>query len=299
MVARKGRFSRWFGANVLRLYSPPSLVSRQNALQKWAAVKVRGELPTLYHFDVHLTDHCNLNCKGCVHFSNICKQWFVDPEKFADDMRVMSQRVNVAQIFLLGGEPLLHPQIDALVRTARRFFPKTRICVVTNGLLLMKMKDSFWRTLAEENIVLICEAYPIELPMDEIREAAASFGVTLEWTSQGGRFYKLPIDLEGTQSAEDSFRRCSGITNCPLYRDGRLYPCAYPPYVDAFTERFGLDGPCASDADSISVRDNDGAAIVEFMKRPIPFCRHCDFNHFVEYEWDRSKREIDEWTVSR
>lgn len=30
--------------------------------------------PRLESFQVHLTDVCNLNCKGCGHFSNIAKE---------------------------------------------------------------------------------------------------------------------------------------------------------------------------------------------------------------------------------
>ena len=297
VVAGKGRWGRWFSTSVRRLYDPPSMVSRQSALARWVSVDVKGQLPTLYHFDIHITDHCNLNCKGCVHFSSICEPRFADPEEFADDMHAMAARLRVEQIFLLGGEPLLHPRVDEFVGIARDCFPDTRICLVTNGVLLMKMGESFWRALAGSNTVLICEAYPISLPTEAIRARAADYGVQLEWTGHG-KFYKLPIDPDGTQDPKDSFRRCSGITNCPLYKDGRLYPCAYPAYVDAFSRRFGLTGLVATDADSISVRDNDGASIMEFMRRPVPFCRHCDFDHFEEYPWDHSKRTIDEWTVS-
>lgn len=298
VVARKGRLSRWVGFNVLRLYRPPSLVSRTSRLSEWIAVNLRHELPTLYHFDVHLTDHCNLNCKGCIHFSSICKPWFVDPERFADDMDAMSRRLNVSQIFLLGGEPLLHPEVAVLLGTARRCFPRSRICVVTNGVLLMGMGEEFWRTMAEEQVVLICEAYPIGLPNEAITARAAEYGVSLEWTGEGATFYKLPIDVTGSQDPADSFRRCEGITNCPLYKDGRLYPCAYPPYVHALSERFGLDGLQVLGADSISIRDHDSEAIVDFLRRPVPFCRYCDFDHFDEYAWTRgTDRTVDEWTV--
>jgi hypothetical protein len=298
VVRRTGRVSRWVGFKILRLYEPPSLVSRQSAVSAWFDANVRHELPTLYHFDIHLTDHCNLNCKGCAHFSSLCKPWFVDPTDFAEDMKVMSERVRVQQIFLLGGEPLLHPEIVPLMKTARHCFPKTRICTATNGLLLMRMSDEFWRTLVEERIVLVVDGYPIDLPRAAIIARAAEFGVALEWTSESGRFFKVPLDLSGSQNPTMSYRRCGGITNCPLYKHGRLYPCAYPPYIDAFREQFGIEELAEDEQDSISVSESSGEQIVEFLKRPIPFCRYCDFDHFEEYDWGRSSRTIDEWTTA-
>ena len=34
--------------------------------------------------EIHLVDHCNLNCGGCNHFSPIAKPWFIDPNYFKD-----------------------------------------------------------------------------------------------------------------------------------------------------------------------------------------------------------------------
>ena len=41
-------------------------------------------LPVL---EVHLTDHCNLNCKGCSHFSNISDEFFLDKNDFERDLK--------------------------------------------------------------------------------------------------------------------------------------------------------------------------------------------------------------------
>lgn len=43
-------------------------------------------------------------------------------------------------------------------------------------------------------------------------------------------------------------------------------------------------------------QDIDGFAITEFLQRAILFCRFCDFEHFREFDWNRTSRSIDEWT---
>lgn len=296
VVKRESAARRWFNRDVLRLHYPGSLTSRQGTLGRWFATNVRHELPTLYHFDIHITDHCNLNCRGCGHFSNLCSPTFLDLEAFRGDMAAMAAKLRVEQIYLLGGEPLLHPRVSEFIRAAREYFPDTRIYVVTNGSLVMRQDDEFWKAMADTHTILMCDAYPIGLPVGEINAKARETRVSAEWTDDRELFFKVPLDVSGTQDPADSYRRCGGINNCPLYKDGRLYPCAYTAYIDVFTERFGIEDMRVSDKDSIAIRENDSSSILKFMMRPVPFCRHCDFDHFEMYEWGRTERKIEEWT---
>ena len=39
-----------------------------------------------------------------------------------------------------------------------------------------------------------------------------------------------------------SFYGCQGFNNCPIVRDGRLYPCAYAAFADVFREHASLRG---------------------------------------------------------
>jgi hypothetical protein len=294
-VARESAASRWFWRHVMRRYLP-SMVSRQSRLTRWFDTRVLGHRPRLYHFEIHITDHCNLNCKGCGHFSNLCKPTFLDLDAFESDMAAVARRLRVDQIFLLGGEPLLHPRVDGFVRAARRCFPTTRICLMTNGTLVTRMSQDVWRALAETGTVLLCDLYPIDLPRDAIDAMGVENGVAVEWTGYRDSFFRLPIDVQGLQDAADSFRRCSGVCNCPMVRDGRIYPCAYAAYADVLSGEFGLEGIEAGEADSRSVHDDsDPADLMEFLLNPIPWCRHCDFDHFTMFPWGRSSRELNEW----
>ena len=33
-------------------------------------------------FDIHLVDHCNLNCKGCLHFSPLSEEKYLEIQSF-------------------------------------------------------------------------------------------------------------------------------------------------------------------------------------------------------------------------
>ena len=71
---------------------------------------------TKIRFEVHIAEHCNLNCKSCNNFSCIAEPEFVDVEEFRKDFARMGEIFSheCEQIYLIGGEPLLNPDIILL-----------------------------------------------------------------------------------------------------------------------------------------------------------------------------------------
>lgn len=296
VVVRETAARRFIQKHILRLYYPKSMVSRESAPVRWFRTRVLRRKPRLYHFETHITDHCNLNCKGCGHFSNLSPKHFETLEAFERDMGAMARLFEVEQIFLLGGEPLLHPDVHEFVRTARRLFPRTRLYLMTNGLLVTRMGDTFWDAMRDTHTILLCDQYPIDVSMDEIDQLGAAHGVVVEWTNPRGEFFKIPIDVEATQDGADSFKRCNGVNNCPILRNGRLHPCAYIAYSDVLAQRFELTGIDATGDDSVAINeDTDALEAMRFMLQPVPWCSHCDFDAFCMFEWTRSQRTLDEW----
>jgi molybdenum cofactor biosynthesis enzyme MoaA len=45
----------------------------------------------LPYLEFHLTDHCNLNCKGCSHFCSIANENYLSMESFLKDMKRLSE----------------------------------------------------------------------------------------------------------------------------------------------------------------------------------------------------------------
>ncbi|MDR2343373.1 MAG: hypothetical protein LBD86_02430, partial [Spirochaetaceae bacterium] len=43
------------------------------------------------YFEVHVVDHCNLNCCKCNHYSPLSKPWFIDIADFEKDMQRMAR----------------------------------------------------------------------------------------------------------------------------------------------------------------------------------------------------------------
>jgi hypothetical protein len=258
-------------------------------------------------FETHMVDHCNLDCWGCTHFSPLADEWFADLETFAADFNRLSELFGrkIVQIRLLGGEPLLHPELEKFFPAARGAFPfaSTTIMVVTNGILLRTKEPSFWQACSAHNIDIAVTVYPdMEKQFEEARSRGASFGVRVY--PFGGGFgttqtsYCYPLDLSGSRPLSSNFVKCP-IAACTTLRKGRLYPCSLPTYMYIFNKYFPEHALPKTEKDSIDIYAAKSAAeILDFLSLPIPFCRFCFVDKIADTGlWQRSTKDIKEWSV--
>ena len=126
----------------------------------------------LDYLELHLTDHCNLNCKGCSHFSPIATKWFAKLSDYRHDLERLSQLFfNIRKIRLLGGEPLLHPEVNAFIAATRQHFPLASVVLVTNGILLPTMDEDFWKCCQKNGVTIDMTIYPpVSKKRDVIRK---------------------------------------------------------------------------------------------------------------------------------
>lgn len=277
-----------------------SLVSRQMETGIWFRRVVLKRKPVLHYVEVQLVDHCNLDCRGCDHFSNLCPPAFADLAQFETDLKHLANLfARITEIHLIGGEPLLHPQVTDFCLAARKAFPKSRIYLETNGMLLMQMSDEFWELLSKNRITLLCSRYPVDVPALEIDLLAKQRGVRVQWADLNADLVKIPIDPRGGFDAGASFSLCQGFNNKPLLRDGRLYPCSYIAFADLFRERFGIRGLQVYPTDWIGIRDEHSPEeVFEFLRNPVHWCSFCDMENRETYEWAVSDHHISEWTCA-
>ena len=85
----------------------------------------------------HVTGQCNLNCAYCEDFGARRNLSTDGPLPLEQAMRILAViRSGVDALFLTGGEPLTHPDIDALVIRAKRELKFRELTLISNGLLL-------------------------------------------------------------------------------------------------------------------------------------------------------------------
>jgi hypothetical protein len=213
----------------------------------------------------------------------------------------------------LGGEPLLHPELEKFLPIARAAFPSAAIKIVTNGILLSQKTDLFWRECAAQNIEISITVYPnMEKQFEMARNKGKSFGAevtpffgsftnmdNIEKTDKSDKTSRhFPLDLSGKRPATFNFVRCP-IAKCVTLREGRLYPCSIRAYLYIFNKYFPEHALPESEKDSIDIYAAKSAAeIMDFLSRPIPFCRFCFIGKNSDTGlWQQSKKDVKEWTL--
>lgn len=201
-------------------------------------------------------------------------------------------------INILGGEPLLHPQINELMRTAREFFPIGGINLITNGILLQSVSQEFWDICRESRITVAPTKYPIQIDWKKIEDEAEKNKVKIRYFGNvalyGWNYY--PIELDGNRNELHSFLHCRCANDCSILTHGKLYPCPIIPKIKYFNEAFGTDIPVCEN-DFLDIYKVSGLKeILHFFARPVPFCRFCNPFMHQKQEWGISERKMEEWT---
>jgi sulfatase maturation enzyme AslB (radical SAM superfamily) len=251
------------------------------------------------YVDINVVAHCNLKCKYCANFCPVTREKYIDLEEYDRDCRrtAVLCKGKIKTIRLLGGEPLLHPRLTEVMDITRRHFPLSGIDLVTNGLLLLKMSDEFWRKCGEYGVKVAISHYPIELQYEKIKAAAKKYKVKTEYGKKARGMYKWLLDLSGSQDSRESHSYCFRANQCTVLQEGKIYNCSLPSWVQYFNEYFGQNLE-VSEKDYIDIYKVESfEEIRTFLENPIPFCKYCNTKGMeYNYQWAISKKEISEWT---
>ena len=62
--------------------------------------------PTIESIGIQIVDHCNLNCRGCLHFCHKGQEpYFYLAQQYQKDLKRLHEIVNINTIRIYGGEP--------------------------------------------------------------------------------------------------------------------------------------------------------------------------------------------------
>lgn len=255
----------------------------------------------LLFFDVEITEHCNLNCKSCGSMSPLAAEEFLDIEEYRRDICRLADIADgeMHHINILGGEPLLHPDVSEFLTLTRKAFSTGKIYLVTNGLLLNKMDCHFWDICRDNDITVAPTQYPIDLDYSKLKAKADDMGVKFYYfgnVKQYGGWIHPTLDLEGVRNENHSFLHCWQANNCSVLEHGKLYPCPVIPNIKHFNKKFEKNLP-VSERDYLDIyKVQSLEEIMQFYCHSVPFCRFCNTFQNYECDWGKSKLSIEEWT---
>lgn len=221
----------------------------------------------LVKLDLFITARCSLRCRRC---SNLM-QYYVNPEhEPLEDITLGLKRAFelidfTESMFILGGEPHLHPELEKLLAEAVKYRRRIgNLIVVSNG--LTKPKPEAVEALRDLNIPVNISLYPsFAAKQNEIARELEKQGVKVElfdphWTARTQR-----EDNNGSIF----FEHCRHMAApCVTLRGTQLWYCEFACNAHALG--------CAGEYIDLT-RPTDKAELFEYLDPEQPFnaCKHC------------------------
>lgn len=260
------------------------------------------EKPYMTHIEVHVCDNCNLNCKACNNFSPFFK------ESSCTDLSLFQQSLvklsglfsTVGRFFLLGGEPLLQPELACkMIESTRKIFPISEIRVLTNAILTEKMPAYFWECLRKNDVIVQISLYPpVTAAISRIEGVLQKENIRYHIIRKVVKFLKhwaeYPIEDEVYNND-----RC-GSAGCHYIRDGVIAKCPDAILIGQMAERIGKKTEDLQSSQNINLDDvTDGWALIKQLDAPIDLCKKCTFHNDTVVDWARTESVPDpaDWIV--
>ncbi len=230
------------------------------------------DLAHIMHLDIHVVDHCNYRCRACGHFSNLVREDVVYDAKAIDASLARLAKIvpDICELSILGGEPLLHPEIDVIPGIVRKYFPHSSIDMITNGALLDKAPDSLFASLKANNIVTFVSLYP---PMYERLDALVDM-----FNSRGVRYTIARCEAFDRRLVPSPlFEKTVGLKKCGhdmCLRGTRVGYCVIALFTDYYNKYAGKNVlPEDKGVDVFSY--DSGKEFIAALHQPLELCRQC------------------------
>lgn len=273
---------------------PLQNILRQNSNIIWNdEILDKAGMDTL---ETNVVDYCNMNCKGCSHFSNLFSKGSKIPfEIFERDIRQLSAHVFIWQFNLLGGEVLLSDRLIDYIDCLKREMPRTRIELVSNGLLIPHIKKEVLEYMRDNEVtVSITEYPPTTAVLQEIKDRLDQYKILYVVRPLVKTFGKN-IDISGENDAAMAMQNCRE-SKCQFLRDGKIYKCPFAALGNFFFQHYELPICLNEGLDIYDSTLNWKKEIEKLCNDPIEACRYCGAEE--RFPWERSDNPSkEEWLI--
>lgn len=232
----------------------------------------------LPHIEFHISDKCNLNCKGCTHFSPLFDTLGASLEERIEDIKKVKKIFDhVFRLDILGGEPLLNTELKQYVLELKKLLPDTFIQIFTNGILIPTLSDDVLNCIRDNDIAIsISEYYPTHQMIDKITTKLDKYNIRYK-VVEFDKKQKFNKPISTSSDTKYPFKCISD--GCVTVADGKIAKCPTLMYITKFNETYNENLP----TDGIFYLDEcyDGQQLLKELDKRVPLCKHC-----IEYEID-------------
>lgn len=286
------------GVDVNDIYSGIRLSERVRTAPELLAALITPILsdPYLSYLEFHVADHCNLNCKYCTHYSPLVPEpVFTDYERFSSDLRQLKRYIpDIGIIRILGGEPLLNPDLGRFISLTRELYPASLITIVTNGLLIRQMSTELIEVMKEKMAFIHISFYPpLQEKIQEVKRFLYEKEIPYTITELTTEFSKTQTLVPHTD--ENFFYSCFQAS-CTCLQDGKLAPCYAPFTTKYFNAAFSQELPTDEGIDLY-----DGTLTLTRLKTelllPMQRCLYCVTGQPCPWEIVGKNSVLEDWVI--
>lgn len=254
--------------------------------------------PLVKSLETNIVDGCNLNCRGCSHFSNLFDRKDKVPfDIFCKDLRQIAEHIWIYRLNLLGGEALLDEHIIDYINYSRQILPDSEIYLISNGLLIPKQSPEFFECCRKNDILISVSGYkPTLILEDKIRRALEENKIIYSFRCHKEEFGKN-IDLTGTADKYEAVRMCREST-CHFIRYGKIYKCPFEALGNRFFEHFNQNIRLDGGYDIYDTNLDWNMVVNNLTYEPVEACRYCGKEEKIE--WDVANSPVlEDWVVKK
>ena len=257
--------------------------------------------PYLPYLEYHVADQCNLNCRACEHYSGLVMEpKFPVFEEWKEQIQKLKSYISdIGMIRILGGEPLLNPELGKYIRKTKELYPEAIIGVVTNALLIKQMPESLWKTMKETDTVILISFYPpMKEKMPEIEKYIQEKGITCSVSDYITCFTKKQVlTPQPDRETEQVFFNCVQARCHNLY-EGKLAACFLPfttryfnsYYKEMLKEPLPEDGAIDLYQEGLTVEEMKLRLLVPFER-----CRYCSEPKEINWGQITHPSPLEDW----
>jgi hypothetical protein len=233
--------------------------------------------------ELHVVEHCNLRCAQCCNVSPYLPERAMSVAEVRATCERLRGVVRPEVLKIMGGEPLLHPDVGGVLRAVRESGVAPRVRLFTNGLLLRTLDDASFAALDELTVSSYASAPLRPELVAETEERARRFDVVLNLKPVDTFSTVLSGAARSAAEAQAAYDSCWLRHRCLVVRDGVFYKCTRAAYHADYHARVDVE---ARDADAEATQralgiplDAPGfaARLAAYLGSPekIVSCTHC------------------------
>ena len=184
--------------------------------------------------EIHIVDHCNLNCSSCNNFAPLADKFFITEEDFFNQITLVKKTLPMlSRLIITGGEATLHPNLFNLCNIARTIFPNIIIDVLTNGIILNNWENDILQKYSDLNINFFITKYPRQNYSNLDNKKQNFTNIQIKDNIQY-LFSSSLIDLNG--KSENKYCQKYNLP-CLTLKDYKIFICPFSAHLNIYCNK--------------------------------------------------------------